>query len=253
MSETTTANTAGSGIAGSGAAAPMLDVRGLSAGYGKVTVINGIDFTVGAGQWVSIVGNNGAGKTTLLKTILGLLPAASGSVRFDGADITRWAPNRRIRAGMAFVPQGQQSFGQMTVAENLHVVADRYGREAQSRYDEAVEAFPVLKEFADRRAGLLSGGQRQQLAIARALITRPRLMVLDEPTEGIQPNIVADIQRAIRRMSEEQGIGVILVEQKVKFAVERADRYYVLAAGRFIDSGDGGPDAVATATDRMRV
>ncbi|WP_169276165.1 urea ABC transporter ATP-binding subunit UrtE [Bifidobacterium moraviense] len=231
----------------------MLEVKDLSTGYGKVTVVHDISFSVEAGQWVSIVGNNGAGKTTLLKSILGLLPATGGSIAFDGTDITKAAPNKRIRSGMAFVPQGQQSFGQMTVEENLHVVADQYGSEAQARYDEAVEAFPVLKEFASRRAGLLSGGQRQQLSIARALITRPKLMILDEPTEGIQPNIVADIQRSIRSMSEDKGIGVILVEQKVQFAVERADLYYVLASGRFIAAGEGGPSAVAEAKEAMRV
>ncbi|HAK71573.1 MAG TPA: urea ABC transporter ATP-binding subunit UrtE [Bifidobacterium sp.] len=231
----------------------MLEVTGLKTGYGKVSVVNDIDFSVAPGEWVSIVGNNGAGKTTLLKSILGLLPVTGGTVTFDGVDITKTAPNKRIRMGMAFVPQGQQSFGQMTVDENLHVVADQYGSEAKARYDEAVEAFPVLKEFTDRRAGLLSGGQRQQLSIARALITRPKLMILDEPTEGIQPNIVAEIQQSIRSMAENKGIGVILVEQKVQFAVERADRYYVLAAGRFIGTGEGGSAAVAEAKAAMRV
>lgn len=231
----------------------MLEVTGLKTGYGKVSVVNDIDFSVAPGEWVSIVGNNGAGKTTLLKSILGLLPVTGGTVTFNGVDITKTAPNKRIRMGMAFVPQGQQSFGQMTVDENLHVVADQYGSEAKARYDEAVEAFPVLKEFTDRRAGLLSGGQRQQLSIARALITRPKLMILDEPTEGIQPNIVAEIQQSIRSMAENKGIGVILVEQKVQFAVERADRYYVLAAGRFIGTGEGGSAAVAEAKAAMRV
>lgn len=231
----------------------MLEVKDLNTGYGKVTVVNDISFDVAAGEWVSIVGNNGAGKTTLLKAILGLLPVSSGSISFEGTDITKAAPNQRIRKGMAFVPQGQQSFGTMTVDENLHVVADRYGSEAKARYDEAVEMFPVLKEFAGRRAGLLSGGQRQQLSIARALITRPKLMILDEPTEGIQPNIVAEIQKAIRMMAEDKGIGVVLVEQKVQFAVERADRYYVLASGRFIATGEGGPDQVEAAKESMRV
>ena len=202
---------------------------------------------------VGVIGLNGSGKTTLLKALLGLLPISSGTVTFDGADITKAAPNQRIRRGMAFVPQGQQSFGTMTVDENLHVVADRYGSEAKARYDEAVEMFPVLKEFAGRRAGLLSGGQRQQLSIARALITRPKLMILDEPTEGIQPNIVAEIQQAIRTMAEDKGIGVVLVEQKVQFAVERADRYYVLASGRFIAAGEGGPSQVEAAKEAMRV
>ena len=231
----------------------MLEVKNLSTGYGKVTVVNDITFSVEAGQWISIIGNNGAGKTTLLKAILGLLPASTGTVSFDGRDVTKLSPNQRIRSGMAFVPQGQQSFGGMTVDENLHVVADRYGSEAQARYDEAVDAFPVLKEFAGRRAGLLSGGQRQQLSIARALITRPKLMILDEPTEGIQPNIVADIQKSIRSMVEDRGIGVVLVEQKVQFAVERCDTYHVLASGRFVAGGEGGADQVEAAKQAMRV
>ncbi|OZG57641.1 ABC transporter [Bifidobacterium tissieri] len=231
----------------------MLEVKNLSTGYGKVTVVNDIAFSVEAGQWISIIGNNGAGKTTLLKAILGLLPASTGTVSFDGRDVTKLSPNQRIRSGMAFVPQGQQSFGGMTVDENLHVVADRYGSEAQARYDEAVDAFPVLKEFAGRRAGLLSGGQRQQLSIARALITRPKLMILDEPTEGIQPNIVADIQKSIRSMVEDRGIGVVLVEQKVQFAVERCDTYHVLASGRFVAGGEGGADQVEAAKQSMRV
>ncbi|KAA8832420.1 ATP-binding cassette domain-containing protein [Bifidobacterium tissieri] len=231
----------------------MLEVKNLSTGYGKVTVVNDITFSVEAGQWISIIGNNGAGKTTLLKAILGLLPASAGTVSFDGRDVTKLSPNQRIRSGMAFVPQGQQSFGGMTVDENLHVVADRYGSEAQARYDEAVDAFPVLKEFAGRRAGLLSGGQRQQLSIARALITRPKLMILDEPTEGIQPNIVADIQKSIRSMVEDRGIGVVLVEQKVQFAVERCDTYHVLASGRFVAGGEGGADQVEAAKQAMRV
>ncbi|TPF96114.1 urea ABC transporter ATP-binding protein [Bifidobacterium sp. UTCIF-39] len=231
----------------------MLEVKNLSTGYGKVTVVNDITFSVEAGQWISIIGNNGAGKTTLLKAILGLLPASAGTVSFDGRDVTKLSPNQRIRFGMAFVPQGQQSFGGMTVDENLHVVSDRYGSEAQARYDEAVDAFPVLKEFAGRRAGLLSGGQRQQLSIARALITRPKLMILDEPTEGIQPNIVADIQKSIRSMVEDRGIGVVLVEQKVQFAVERCDTYHVLASGRFVAGGEGGADQVEAAKQAMRV
>jgi urea transport system ATP-binding protein len=231
----------------------MLEVNNLSTGYGKVTVVNDISFTVPDGKQVSIIGNNGAGKTTLLKAILGLLPVSSGSLRFEGKDITKASPHARVRAGMAFVPQGQQSFGQMTVDENLHLVADQYGKESKERYDDAVTTFPVLKEFASRRAGLLSGGQRQQLSIARALITRPKLMILDEPTEGIQPNIVTEIQRTIRSMVEDRGISVVLVEQKVQFAVEMADTYYVLASGRFIASGQGGADQVEAAKEAMRV
>ena len=225
----------------------MLEVDGLSTGYGKVEVVHDVSFSVAEKSITAIVGNNGAGKTTLLKCIVGLLPVMSGSVRFKGEDIGHLHANRRVRKGMAFVPQGQLSFGQLTVDENLRLVADRYGKESKSRYDQALESFPILKEFRSRRAGLLSGGQRQQLSIARALETRPSLMILDEPTEGIQPNIVAEIQQSILDMVEQQGISVVLVEQKVQFAVGMAQVYHVLASGRITKSGEGGAEAVEVA------
>jgi urea transport system ATP-binding protein len=222
----------------------MLDVQSVSTGYGKVSVVHDVGFALEKGELLSIVGSNGAGKTTLLRALIGLLPLHTGSVKFQGKDVSTQSPHRRVRAGMAYVPQGQQSFGQLTTEENLMLVADRYGKESTKRRNEVIEMFPVLGEFKDRRAGLLSGGQRQQLAIARALITHPRLMILDEPTEGIQPNVVADIQQSILSMTKDLGIAVVLVEQQVGFAIAKADRYVALAAGRAVAAGDGGPQAV---------
>lgn len=229
----------------------MLEVKDLSTGYGKVSVVYDIAFSLDAGKMLSIVGSNGAGKTTLLRALIGLLPLHSGSVTFEGQDVSSFAPHRRIKEGMAYVPQGQQSFGQLTCEENLMLVADRYGKEGVKRLGEVIEMFPVLGEFKDRRAGLLSGGQRQQLAIARALITGPKLMILDEPTEGIQPNVVADIQQTILMMTHQLGLGVVLVEQQVGFAIAQADQYLAIAAGRCVSSGAGGPDALETVREAL--
>lgn len=229
----------------------MLEISSVSTGYGKVQVVHEVSFTVEEHSITSLVGNNGAGKTTLLKSVVGLLPVFSGNIKFGGTEISKMSAYKRIRSGMAFVPQGQQSFGQLTTEENLRLVADRYGRQSEERYAEAIEAFPVLEEFKDRRAGLLSGGQRQQLAIARALVTRPKLMILDEPTEGIQPNVVAQIQESILSMVEQRGISVVLVEQKVSFAVGMASEYHVLASGRLISSGEGGERGVVEAKEAL--
>ncbi|HMR50001.1 MAG TPA: urea ABC transporter ATP-binding subunit UrtE [Arachnia sp.] len=218
----------------------MLNLNAVTTGYGRVSVVFDVSLEVPAGALVAVLGVNGAGKTTLLRAVMGLLPVRSGSITFDGADITRLRTNQRVRRGLAYVPQGQQSFGQLTTKENLLLVADRYGAQGARRMDEALDLFPALPGLLGRRAGLLSGGQRQQLAIARALITGPALMVLDEPTEGIQPSVVAEIQQAIRAMSEESGMAVLMVEQHVGFAVRQAERYVVLASGRVVDEGTGG-------------
>ncbi|MGK5532375.1 ATP-binding cassette domain-containing protein [Streptomyces sp. URMC 129] len=183
-----------------------------------------------------------AGKSTLLRTAAGLLRPRSGRVLLDGEDVTRLPAHRRVGRGMAYVPQGQQSFPQLTALENLRLVAD--GRkDGRAALTEALDLFPALREVTGRRAGLLSGGQRQQLAIARALITRPRLLLLDEPTEGIQPSVVAEIQRTILELSGRGGLSVLLVEQHVGFALKAAERYYVLEAGRVTSSGAGDADA----------
>ena len=188
----------------------MLQIIGVTAGYGRTEVIHDVTIEVPTGQAVSIMGHNGAGKTTLLRVATGLLPIMKGRVLIDGEDVSRMPPSQRVRRGLGYVPQGQQCFPQMTTRENLQLTTKK-----QSDLDEVLDLFPVLAELMNRRAGLLSGGQRQQLAIARTLLTRPRLLVLDEPTEGIQPNVVADIERVIVDLTRRGDLSVLLVEQHV--------------------------------------
>jgi len=218
----------------------MLTLTGVHVGYGRTSVVHGVDVEVGAGSVTAVMGHNGAGKTTLLRAAVGLLPVRSGKVTLDGTDVTRMRPHQRVRRGLAYVPQGQQSFGQLTARENLQLVVDGAGPAGAGRMDEALDLFPALRALLGRRAGLLSGGQRQQLAIARALITGPRVMVLDEPTEGIQPSVVAEIEDAIVTLASSRGLSVLLVEQHVGFALGAAERYYVLESGRVTSQGDGG-------------
>ena len=220
----------------------MLRFEDVHVGYGRSTVLHGVSLTVPDDGVAAVLGHNGAGKSTLLRAAIGLLKPRSGMVLLDGEDITRLAPHDRVARGMAYVPQGQQSFPHLTTAENLQLVADgrRDGRTATA---EVLDLFPALRALMSRRAGLLSGGQRQQLAIARALITRPRLLLLDEPTEGIQPSVVAEIERTILAVAARGGMSVLLVEQHVGFALTAAQRYYVLEAGRVTSSGDGGAAA----------
>jgi urea transport system ATP-binding protein len=198
------------------------------------------------------MGHNGAGKTTLLRAAVGLLPVRSGRILLGGDDVTGLAPHQRVRRGLAYVPQGQQSFGQMTTGENLQLVADGR-RNGAALVDEALDLFPVLRDLLPRRAGLLSGGQRQQLAIARALITEPRLLILDEPTEGIQPSVVAEIERTILALTGRGGLSVLLVEQHVGFALNAAGRYYVLASGRVTAEGSGGTAASTSVRAAMAI
>jgi urea transport system ATP-binding protein len=214
----------------------MLDVE---VGYGRTAVVHRVTVEVPADGVAAVMGHNGAGKTTLLRAAVGLLPVRSGRILLDGEDVTGSAPHQRVARGLAYVPQGQQSFGQMTTAENLQLVADGRRRGA-ALVGEALDLFPVLTGLLGRRAGLLSGGQRQQLAIARALITEPRLLILDEPTEGIQPSVVAEIERTILQLTRRGGLSVLLVEQHVGFALHAASRYCVLAAGRVTAEGTGG-------------
>ncbi|NYI03655.1 urea ABC transporter ATP-binding subunit UrtE [Allostreptomyces psammosilenae] len=220
----------------------MLQIDGIQVGYGRSVVLHGVSLDVPADGVAAVMGHNGAGKSTLLRAVIGLLRPRQGSVRLDGEDVTRLAPHERVARGMAYVPQGQQSFPHLTTAENLQLVADgrRGGREAMA---EALDLFPALRGLMGRRAGLLSGGQRQQLAIARALITRPRLLLLDEPTEGIQPSVVAEIQQTVLALTARGGLSVLLVEQHVGFALRAAERYYVLESGRVTSTGAGGAGA----------
>ncbi|WP_371582901.1 urea ABC transporter ATP-binding subunit UrtE [Streptomyces sp. NBC_01314] len=230
----------------------MLEINSVHAGYDRTTVLHGVTVSVPRDGVGAVLGHNGAGKSTLLRAAMGLLKPKSGTVLLDGEDITHLAPHQRVARGMAYVPQGQQSFPHLTTAENLQLVADGRpdGREAVA---EALDLFPVLRELSGRRAGLLSGGQRQQLAFARALITRPRLLLLDEPTEGIQPSVVAEIEETILALTRRGGLSVLLVEQHVGFAMRAAQRYYVLEAGRVTSSGEGGTGAEQTVREALSV
>ena len=220
-------------------AEPMLELVGVTAGYGRTTVLFDVDLSIPVGGAAAVMGHNGAGKTTLLRVAVGLLPVKSGTVLLDGEDVTKLAPNRRVKRGLGYVPQGQLCFPQMTTLENLQLVStDR------SAIDEVLDTFPVLTDLLGRAAGLLSGGQRHQLAIARTLLTRPRLLILDEPTEGIQPNVVAEIEQVIAGLAQRGDLTVLLVEQHVGFALRSTDRYHVLESGRITSSGEGGAGAL---------
>jgi urea transport system ATP-binding protein len=219
----------------------MLTMRDIHVGYGRTTVVHGVTVEVPAAGVAAVMGHNGAGKTTLLRAAVGLLHPRAGTILLEGKDITGLRPHERVRRGLGYVPQGQQCFPQLTTEENLRLVADTR-RDGKKLIAEVLELFPVLGGLLSRRAGLLSGGQRQQLAIARALITQPRVLILDEPTEGIQPTVVAEIEQTILSLRD-GGLSILLVEQHVGFALAAATRYYVLEAGHITSTGDGGVDA----------
>lgn len=220
----------------------MLELRNVRTGYGRTTVVHEATVTVPTAGVVAVMGHNGAGKTTLLRAAVGLLKVTHGQVLLDGEDVTKLRPSARVARGLAYVPQGQQSFGQLTTAENLQVVADGRKR-GKELIAQSLDLFPALTTLLNRRAGLLSGGQRQQLAIARALITEPRMLILDEPTEGIQPSVVQEIERTILALTQRGDLGVLLVEQHIGFALRAAGQYYVLESGRVTSSGEGGAGA----------
>jgi urea transport system ATP-binding protein len=229
----------------------MLELEDVHVGYGRSVVLHGVSVTVPAESVVAVLGHNGAGKSTLLRAAMGLLKPRSGRIRVAGQDVTKLPPHRRVALGMAYVPQGQQSFPQLTTLENLQVVAD--GRpDGKARIEEALGMFPALRGLLGRRAGLLSGGQRQQLAIARALLTKPSLLLLDEPTEGIQPSVVAEIEQTVLALAA-GGISILLVEQHVGFAVQAARNYHVLESGRITASGEGGEGAEAAVRQSLAV
>jgi urea transport system ATP-binding protein len=217
---------------------PTLAVEGLDAGYGGSQILWSVDLSVSSGQVVCLMGRNGVGKTTLLKAIMGLLPTRRGRVRLDGSEVTRWTPDRRARAGIGYVPQGREIFPHLTVEENLRMSVLGCGRARD--LDDSLTLFPTLRRLLGRKGGVLSGGEQQMLAIGRALLTRPRLLMLDEPTEGIQPSIVLEIEAAIRRIRTELGLAVLLVEQYLDFAERLADAYVIMAKGAVVA---GGPTA----------
>ncbi len=218
----------------------LLEVRGLTSHYGRVQALHGIDLEVREGELVALVGANGAGKTTLLRSLSGVQPASGGSLHFDGQPIAAAAPAARVRLGICQVPEGRQVFGPMTVEDNLRLGAFVRKDPAAIRDDLArmYALFPILREFRLRPAGSLSGGQQQMLALARALMGRPRLLLLDEPSMGLAPLIVMEIFEIVRRLREE-GSTVLLVEQNALAALAIADRGYVIETGRITLAGDG--------------
>jgi len=216
----------------------MLTVTGLNQYYGGSHILRDVGFELPEGKVTVLLGRNGVGKTTLLRTLMGLVPAATGSVTFDGRDLTNARPDERARAGIGYVPQGREIFPRLTVAENLQMgLATRpRGAAVPAR---VFEMFPVLGQMMGRRGGDLSGGQQQQLAIGRALAMGPKLLILDEPTEGIQPSIIKDIERAIRALAATGEMAILLVEQYYDFARSLAGQYLVMERGEIIARGDG--------------
>ena len=216
----------------------MLKIEQLNQYYGQSHTLWDLNLDVPEGQCTVLMGRNGVGKTTLLQCIMGLLPVKSGSIRFADRELLRAAAEQRAGMGLGYVPQGRQIFPLLSVEENLQIGLPAR-RDGLKKVPEFVyEMFPVLKEMLGRRGGDLSGGQQQQLAIGRALVTDPRLLILDEPTEGIQPNIVAEIGSVVRRLNQEMGLTVLLVEQKLPFARRLADRFCLLDRGRAVASGE---------------
>lgn len=219
----------------------MLRVENLTAAYGESPVLWGIHLEVGPGEAVALLGRNGVGKTTFLRTVVGLHPVREGRLLFEDWEVTRLPAYQRARLGIAYVPQGRGILPHLTVEENLKValaaLAGRVHVLAQEIPGYIYELFPALYPLRGRKGGNLSGGQQQQLAIARALVTRPRLLLLDEPTEGLQPSVVEEIREALARIRQELRIGVLLVEQYLDFAWAFAERYYVMQKGRIVAQG----------------
>ncbi|WP_343583782.1 urea ABC transporter ATP-binding subunit UrtE [Herbaspirillum sp.] len=216
----------------------MLQVNQLNQYYGAAHTLRGVSLNVEKGKCLSLLGRNGVGKTTLLKCLMGVLPVAAGNVMFEGHDITKLKPHQRAKLGIAYVPQGREIFARLTVEENMLMgMATKSGRKASMIKGEVYELFPVLKEMLHRRGGDLSGGQQQQLAIARALLAEPKLIILDEPTEGIQPSIIKDIGRVISLLRQRGDIGILLCEQYFDFARELADTFAVMSRGEVVAAG----------------
>jgi urea transport system ATP-binding protein len=230
----------------------MLEAQGLNQFYGGSHILRDVGFEAPAGEVTVVLGRNGVGKTTLLKSLMGVVPVRSGTVRLDGVDITRAAPFERVRSGMGYVPQGREIFGRLTVEENLLMGLATRGASARIP-DELFELFPVLDQMRRRRGGDLSGGQQQQLAIARALASGPKLLMLDEPTEGIQPSIIKDIGRVIRMLADRGTMAILLVEQYYDFAAGLADRYVVMDRGRVVASGRGVDMQADEVRERMAI
>lgn len=218
----------------------MLEVREINQYYGGSHILRDVVLNAPIGECSVVLGRNGVGKTTLLKCLMGVLPIKSGQVLLDGKDISKFTPEQRVRAGLAYVPQGRDIFSTLTVEENILIGMAKFsGAKTRKVPEHLYDIFPVLDEMKHRRGGDLSGGQQQQLAIARALASEPRVLILDEPTEGIQPSIIKDIGRVIRKLADQGDMAIVLVEQYYDFAEELADNYTVMARGQVIAQGIG--------------
>ena len=217
---------------------PLLQVENITASYGESAVLRGVDLVVHRGAVTTVMGRNGVGKSTLLRAIMGLVKVQSGSIRLDELALARLTSFKIARAGIGYVPQGREILPKLTVQENLYLGLEAApDHKAKLSEDELYTLFPILKEFRRRPGGNLSGGQQQQLAIARALISGPALLLLDEPTEGIQPSIAIEIGDIVRRLAKERNIGVLLVEQKIDFARHVTDHFYCMDRGRMTREG----------------
>jgi urea transport system ATP-binding protein len=224
----------------------MLEVKTLNQFYGGSHTLWDVSLSVPSGSLMCLMGRNGMGKTTLLKCIMGLLPTSSGSITFDGVELVKLRAEERARIGIGYVPQGREIFSHLTVEENLQVGLGVRKNGAQTIPARIFNLFPVLKQMLRRRGGDLSGGQQQQLAIGRALVLEPKLLILDEPTEGIQPNIVHEIGDIVLRLNKEEGLAVLLVEQKLPFARRVANEFCILSNGRRVVAG-----AIGELTDEV--
>lgn len=215
----------------------MINVSQLNQRYGGSQILWDLNMDIAAGSRTCIMGRNGVGKTTLLKCLMGMLPAASGSITINQQDVTRASIESRANIGVGYVPQGRHIFGQLTVEENLKVSLNCKRQTSRSLPENIFEYFPVLKEMLQRRGGDLSGGQQQQLAIARALVLNPNMLILDEPNEGIQPNIVQLIRDVLLRLNKEKGMTIVLVEQKLPFARAVGEQFYLMERGKVVSHG----------------
>ena len=216
---------------------PLLSVKGLKASYDESIILRGIDMTVKPNSVVALLGRNGVGKTSLLRSIMGQMPKTEGSITFEGQSIESLRSDQRAQMGLGYVPQGRDIFPNLTVQENLEVSMSISGAAGRDRLDEVYELFPVVKDMLARKGGVLSGGQQQQLAIGRAILTNPKLLILDEPTEGIQPSIIDQIEDAIHMLKKRGNLSIILVEQYLDFAKAASDEFYILDRGSVVLSG----------------
>jgi branched-chain amino acid transport system ATP-binding protein len=217
----------------------VLEVDGLTSGYGRITILNGVSLSVAAGEFMGVLGHNGMGKTTLLRTLMGLIPTSAGRVSFEKRDITNLPTHARAGLGIGYVPQGRQIFPDLTVRENMLMGCAKSAVDPRQTMDRVLDLFPRLVRLLDRRGGSLSGGEQQLLALARCFCGGPKLLLLDEPTEGIQPSIIDEIVDTLRMISRTQGVAIVLVEQNLEFLVELVSRIVVLQRGRIRDEITG--------------